>query len=154
MTRALIQAESILTQLIFDHALRLRMKDATKEEEKTSEDIPTQPARIEINIQEPVEDAPLNPDGLRRGDNVETEAETSESLDTTEVASSEGSQGSRKGKSVAKDRQAQTDKEMNESKGQGIAGKINVLMAADIAAVGEGEHAVSHWAPQRLADIA
>ena len=139
MTRALVQAESILSQLIFDHALRLRMKDSTEEEEAKTDDVPTQPARIEINVQEPIEDAPLKADNQRRGDNVETEGEVSDSQDTTEVASSEGSQASRKGKSVAKDRKAETDKEMNEAKGQGIAGKINVLMSADIAAVGEGE---------------
>lgn len=35
MTRTLVRTEALLTQLIFDHALRLRMKDSAEEEEET-----------------------------------------------------------------------------------------------------------------------
>lgn len=112
MTRALVRTESLLTQLMFDHALRLRMRDTAEDEEKKEEQANDSSPRI----------------------NVEDVDETAESSngETTEVASSDGG----KGKSANKKEAA--DKEAAQAKGQGLAGRINVLMAADVESVVEG----------------
>jgi len=90
MTRCLVRAEALLTQLLFDQALRIRMKDSLGEDEKT--DTPA--------IQ--VED---------------TDAEAGDE-DATKV---------------------KADAAGDKSSGQGVVGKINVLMAQDIETVIEGE---------------
>ena len=41
MTRVLVRSESILTHLLFDHSLRLRMKDAVPD---------TEPKRIDVGV--------------------------------------------------------------------------------------------------------
>ena len=130
MTRALVRCESVLSQLVFDHALRLRMKDGTEETEKTEEE-PIHPALIDINVEE-VEPAPGKP--ITAPAEPTTIDEHPDSPESTEVGSS---QGSKKGKAV--DRKAEADKELDDAKGQGVAGKINVLIAADVSAVVEGE---------------
>ncbi|WRT65691.1 uncharacterized protein IL334_002636 [Kwoniella shivajii] len=120
-TRALVRSEALLTQLLFDHALRLRMKDAT--DEGTKEEI-TKPTPA-ITVEEFVEPGPgLAEAGLPDGP---------ESTDATEVGSSNGSNGAKKS-----DKEIAADEEAKKSTGQGLAGKINVLMAADIDTVLNG----------------
>ena len=147
-TRGLVRMESVLTQLVFDHSLRLRMKESTggDEEEKSDGEENGQATGPLISIEEVVDHAPGMPEDLVHGDapveeeivaleldNAAHSNGLSESNDSTEVGSSEGS---RKGKAV--DRKAQADKEAEQAKSQGIAGKINVLIAADVPAVLEG----------------
>lgn len=113
MTRALVRTESLLTQLLFDHALRLRMRDTTDDEDSKSV------------AQEPT-DAP--------GPIISVEnVDGAESGSTTEVASSDGSNGKDGSKKAA------ADKEAAKNKGQGLAGKINVLISTDVESVIEGE---------------
>lgn len=56
MTRCLVQAEALLTQLLFDHALRLRMTDSVDEDEKPDADIP------EIQVEEVEDNGQANGD--------------------------------------------------------------------------------------------
>ncbi|WVQ64901.1 uncharacterized protein L199_003070 [Kwoniella botswanensis] len=119
-TRALVRSEALLTQLIFDHALRLRMKDAIEDEK--NEESPAAGAP-EIRIEDVTQPAPGATEAL-----LGAEAATN---DDTEVGSSNGT--------VKKDdKEAAADAEAKKAKGQGLAGKINVLMAADVESVLEG----------------
>lgn len=101
-TRLLVRSEAILTQLLFDHALRLRMKDSTDDQADTNDKPPAVT----------VEDA----DGSNGADGSDTE-----------VASSSGS----------KPKAAKADDE-SQSNGQGLAGRINVLISSDIESILEG----------------
>lgn len=118
MTRALVRTESLLTQLLFDHALRLRMRDSTEDEEEKKDDETA--AGPLINVED-----------------VDGNANESSNGESTEVASSDGG----KGKEV--DKKAAADKEAAQAKGQGLAGRINVLMAADVESVVEGQFGTS-----------
>ncbi|WVR03866.1 hypothetical protein IAU60_000864 [Kwoniella sp. DSM 27419] len=120
-TRCLVRSEALLTQLLFDHALRLRMKDAIEEETKPERAIDAPEIRIE-EVLEPT-----------TGGAEAAIGEGFESADATEIGSANGSN-----KDKPNDKQAAADDEAKKSKGQGIAGKINVLMAADVEAVIEG----------------
>ena len=46
MTRALVRTEALLTQLLFDHSLRLRMKDSTEEPEKEEPAVSAGPSMV------------------------------------------------------------------------------------------------------------
>ncbi|ODO04635.1 hypothetical protein I350_05244 [Cryptococcus amylolentus CBS 6273] len=117
-TRCLVRAEALLTQLLFDHSLRLRMKDQVDDEKEEEEEVKESAGPL-ITVEE-VDHAPDAPRGL-----IAAEAETATPAES----------GTGKDKT---DRKAAADAEAKKSKGQGLAGKINVLMAADIEAVGEG----------------
>nr|XP_019050369.1 ATP-binding cassette transporter [Kwoniella bestiolae CBS 10118]OCF29299.1 ATP-binding cassette transporter [Kwoniella bestiolae CBS 10118] len=119
-TRALVRSEALLTQLLFDHALRLRMKDAIEDEKKEET---TANGAPEIRIEDVTEPAPGGTEALL-GDDVATN-------DDTEVGSSNGT-------NKKDDKEAAADAEAKKAKGQGLAGKINVLMAADVESVLEG----------------
>ena len=118
MTRALVRTECLLTQLLFDHALRLRMRDSTEgEDEKAAEPEASGPV---INVEEVTADGveaviPENGQGLTTGEAVAVGVPAPE-------------EGASK-KEEAED---------SGPKGQGLAGKINVLMAADVESVVEG----------------
>ncbi|ORX36515.1 hypothetical protein BD324DRAFT_651753 [Kockovaella imperatae] len=130
MTRALIRCESIISMLIFEHALRLRMRESTEKEEK-EEPKPINPALIDITVED-IENAPGKP--LLPSAPEPTVVESENGTDDTEVGSS--SQASNKGKIA--DKKAESQDGSEEGTGQGIAGKINVLIAADVSAVVEG----------------
>lgn len=98
MTRCLVRSEALLTQLLFDQALRIRMKDSIGDEKEDAEQ--ETPAIV-------VENA---------------DAQSEESV-------SESGKGQPKPSKTAPT--AQPD-------GQGVVGKINVLMAQDIEAVIDG----------------
>ncbi|WWC87878.1 uncharacterized protein L201_002776 [Kwoniella dendrophila CBS 6074] len=121
-TRCLVRSEALLTQLIFDHALRLRMKDAV---EDTKEEIPKNGAP-EIRVEDTTEPGPGGIEAVLVGDGPE-------SSENTEVGSSNGSNKDKKD-----DKEAAADEEAKKTQGQGLAGKINVLMAADVESVLEG----------------
>jgi Mg-chelatase subunit ChlI len=99
-TRLLVRSESVLTQLLFDHALRLRMKDSTDDQgESDKKDVPA------INVED-VDEA-----------------------SDTEVGSSSGSSKAKK------DNAAKAEEEAAKSSGQGLAGKINVLISSDVESI-------------------
>jgi len=118
MTRALVRSEALLTQLLFDHALRLRMRDTTEneDEKEVAQDPADAPGPV-ISVE--------NVDAASNGEN--------ESSSSTEVGSSDGGKGKDSTKKEA------ADKEAAKNKGQGIAGKINVLIATDVESIVEGE---------------
>ncbi|ADV20810.1 ATP-binding cassette (ABC) transporter, putative [Cryptococcus gattii WM276] len=148
-TRSLVRSEALLTQLLFDHALRLRMKDQMDDnQEKEVDDMAngegSAPLITVQNVEEVIGHAPGAPEEFRDRSDNETEEEsiahgsgkrksTPQSTDATEVGSVSDSN-----KDAAVDRKAAADEEARKSKGQGLAGKINVLMAADIESVIEG----------------
>lgn len=105
-TRFLVRSEALLTQLLYDHALRLRMKDSTEEDETPVSEI------IPDIIVEAVEDGHVG----------------ASSSETTEVGSATSSN-----KAVhAKTNVAKADAEATKTNGQGLAGRINVLISSDI----------------------
>ncbi|WWC60298.1 uncharacterized protein I303_102867 [Kwoniella dejecticola CBS 10117] len=122
-TRCLVRSEALLTQLLFDHALRLRMKDAIDDGSEKGTANGTGP---EIRIEDLTEPAPGGTEAVLSGDGPE-------SNENTEVGSSNGSNKGKKD-----DKEAAADEEAKKTKGQGLAGKINVLMAADVESVLEG----------------
>lgn len=147
-TRSLVRSEALLTQLLFDHALRLRMKDQMDDnQEKEVDDMAngegSAPLITVQNVEEVIGHAPGAPEEFRDRSDNETEEESiahgsgkrksTQSTDATEVGSVSDSN-----KDAAVDRKAAADEEARKSKGQGLAGKINVLMAADIESVIEG----------------
>jgi ABC-type multidrug transport system fused ATPase/permease subunit len=103
-TRLLVRSESILTQLLFDHALRLRMKDSTDEpKEADNADVPA------INVEQA--------DGA------------SNDASSTDVGSSTGPEQAKK------DNAARAEEEASKSSGQGLAGRINVLISSDVESI-------------------
>ncbi|WVQ79115.1 hypothetical protein IAT38_001210 [Cryptococcus sp. DSM 104549] len=146
-TRVLVRCEALLTQLLFDHALRLRMKDVVDDERvKAEQDEEAAAAAADaplITVEEIIDHAPGAPEELRDGSEAGTEGTSSSpsaagkapaSGETTEVGSANGSDKDK----ATTDRKAAADKEANKAKGQGLAGKINVLMASDIESITEG----------------
>ncbi|ORY22510.1 hypothetical protein BCR39DRAFT_551500 [Naematelia encephala] len=141
MTRALVRGESILTQLLFDHALRLRMKDIVPDEEDSPrEEGAPEVALPLITVQDVQDHLPGQPDMLQSISENDVAAQTTGSDEngtgsgsSTEVDSTSGS---KKGKTPAQ--KAAAEEEAQKAKGQALAGKINVLMAADVESVLEG----------------
>ena len=116
------------------------MKDATeegakKEEEEHGAEVAPLTA-TEISVEE-VHDSPQDtPVEVLLGHDVTGNASpTGDSSESTAVDGSTGS--SKRGKSV--NRKPAADAEAQKTNGQGLAGKINVLIAADVEAVLEGE---------------
>ena len=130
-----------MTQLLFDHALRLRMKESTEEEvtiyegKKTKD--PAKVVDITTQVEEINDSRPNTPEeaGTTDGSGDTSPSGLGESSSSTAVGGSLTS--NKKGKN--RDRKAEADDEAQKTKGQGLAGKINVLMAADVEAVLEGE---------------
>ena len=118
MTRALVRTESLLTQLLFDHALRLRMRDSTEDAEDKEEDATGGDGPV-INVEEV--------------DGAEINGTATSSNGSTEVGSGDVTKGKETDKQIA------AEKEAAKTNGQGLAGRINVLMAADVESVIEGE---------------
>jgi hypothetical protein len=141
MTRCLVRGEAILTQLLFDHALRLRMKDSTDDEEKKSDESGADDSNGTaplITVEEVIVHAPGAPQDLAeevRAEEAEAGLRHSEAngsnSEATEIGSASGSK--------EQDAKAKAEGAKDASSGQGIAGKINVLMAADVEAVVEGQ---------------
>ncbi|WVQ88009.1 hypothetical protein IAS59_001740 [Cryptococcus gattii] len=134
-TRSLVRSEALLTQLLFDHALRLRMKDQMDDnQEKEVDDMAngegSAPLITVQNVEEVIGHAPGAPEEFRDRSDNETEEES--------IAHGSVGSVSDSNKDAAVDRKAAADEEARKSKGQGLAGKINVLMAADIESVIEG----------------
>ena len=117
------------------------MKESTEEDETMYEGKKDRnPARVvDITIQvEEISDSRSNtPEeaGRSDGSGESSPGGLGESSQSTAVGGSLTSNN--KGKS--RDRKAEADDEAQKTKGQGLAGKINVLMAADVEAVLEGE---------------
>lgn len=114
------------------------MKDSTEEHSKPEEEKKDDKrvSLIDIHVEEVMDQAPIASNDLVHGDDVGIVPveDNSESPESTEVGSSTGSN---KGK--GKDRKAGAEEQAQQTKGTGLAGKINVLMAADVEAVLEGE---------------
>ncbi|KAL7418721.1 hypothetical protein Q5752_006404 [Cryptotrichosporon argae] len=131
-TRTLVRCESIMTQLLFDHALRLRMKDAPAEEDEAKgipDDTPL------IRIEEAIDHAPGAPAELLEESDMSGNGHGGiPDSEATEVGSAE-TDSNKNGNADGKKR---ADTEANKQKGQGLAGRINVLMAADIESLVEG----------------
>ena len=120
MTRALVRTEALLTQLLFDHSLRLRMKDSTEEPEKEEPAVSAGPSMVVpggplINVEDVDAAAPVG--GV--------------SNDSTEVGSSTSdAKANKKGAANPATEQAS---------GQGLSGRINTLIGADVESVVEGK---------------
>ena len=99
-TRLLVRSESVLTQLLFDHALRLRMKDSTDDQDEDKPDVPV------VNVEQ-----------------------VDEGTSDTEVGSSTDSNKAKK------DNAARAEEEASKSSGQGLAGRINVLISSDVESI-------------------
>lgn len=121
MTRCLVRAEALLTQVLFDHALRLRMTDKVGEEEEEDE-IPDVPA-IQIDDHDVNVTNDVDPEVKVEGHEVPASADS----ETTAAADADAKEAAEPA-----------------APGQGIAGKINVLMAQDIETVIEGELPFAH----------
>jgi hypothetical protein len=108
-TRALVRAEALLTQLLFDHSLRIRMKEAV-EDEKTPDGTATPAIRIEdtsdvVNGQTTVETANL------------TVTSDSDGASSTDVGSGDGD--TVKATADAKAKKSQADSDAAKPKGKG-----------------------------------
>lgn len=109
-TRFLVRSEALLTQLLYDHALRLRMKDTTDEEEEKP-----------------------RPNGNPPVPAIHVEAVDSEnggiaSSETTQV----GADDVNKDPTDSGTNAAKADAEASKASGQGLAGRINVLISSDV----------------------
>lgn len=126
MTRCLVRTEALLTQLLFDQALRLRMKDSVgDEDEKAGTETGTATPAVKITTDEGDQEQPVDASQQAEG--------------SSNGATNGESNGETNGTTV-KDPEEPT---APPSKSQGLVGKINVLMASDIESVGEGEYSVS-----------
>jgi hypothetical protein len=135
-----VRSESILTQLLFDHSLRLRMKDSLGEDEV--KEVPAEGAKTPLIRIEPAEGAGAE-GALEHLDTNDTEGFLGTADSTALGSGKDGDKGTAAKAAVP---------------GQGLAGKINVLMAADVEAIVEGalkvnsadQAAISHWSSSTL----
>ncbi|KAF7314597.1 ATP-binding cassette transporter [Mycena kentingensis (nom. inval.)] len=129
-TRTLVRTESIITQLVFAHSLRIRVKAETTDSKEKEEEAPTTPA-VEAggsdtdtitpeNAAESVsasESSPVNPSSEDEG-----ESTVQPSSASVKSASSSVKKGDKK-----KDEKAEKDK-----KAGSLTGKINNLVTTDL----------------------
>jgi hypothetical protein len=108
-TRALVRTEALLTQLLFDHSLRIRMKEAV-EDEKTADGTDTPAIRIEDTSDV------VNGQTTAEGGNLNVSSD-SEAESATDVGSGNGD--STKATADAKAKQSQADSDAAKPKGKG-----------------------------------
>lgn len=124
MTRCLVRSEAIFTQLLFDHSLRLRMKDATAEDENKEDKAPANHLVPAITV-EAATDSANGPAGEVAQEAMAQEGINGDKSDLAAEANGSGKKAAVEPKDVAAPQ-------------QGLAGKINVLMAADVESITEG----------------
>ncbi|KAH7922933.1 hypothetical protein BV22DRAFT_1197033 [Leucogyrophana mollusca] len=123
-TRTLVRTEGIITQLVFNHSLRIRMKaelpDDSKSGESTAASTPDTASIAESST----------PD-----DEVGTSGSEEETL---QPSSASVTSSSRKGKQKAKDAKETNDTRMPKSSADNLVGKINNLVTTDLNNITDG----------------
>ncbi|EGO28521.1 hypothetical protein SERLADRAFT_354415 [Serpula lacrymans var. lacrymans S7.9] len=120
-TQTLVRTEGILTQLIFEHALRIRMKAETPSDIKQT---------MEAN-------EVLTPDTVESSTN---EGESVDGDDTSQTSSTIAESSSQKGKQKTEDVQNENGQEAHNptSKADNLVGKINNLVTSDLNNITNG----------------
>lgn len=137
-TRTLVRAECIITQLIFEHSLRIRFKAESNASSGVSAD--TSPTTTSLNTKLMVDLSLPSSDeesALNNRPN-ETESDTLHSRDETLHASSSSEVPSTS--SIGKDKVSNLPKDVDKDKnssGENLVGKINNLVTTDLANIVE-----------------
>ncbi|KAG2123601.1 hypothetical protein DEU56DRAFT_829341 [Suillus clintonianus] len=125
-TRALVHTEGILTQLVFEHALRIRMKAELPDDGKKSGE----------------STAPSTPDSasVAGSSTAAADESTDGSGDETLHASAEtlSISSTKKGKQKAQDVKEELDKSKKHSSADNLVGKINNLVTTDLSNITDG----------------
>ncbi|KAF8058246.1 hypothetical protein FPV67DRAFT_1565726 [Lyophyllum atratum] len=138
-TRTLVRAEGLITQLVFEHSLRIRVKAETATSSPSASPDPSSPATLDtdsvVSIPSPDNESA---EGITSGHQNElagtTDVDTMHSRDDTLRASSSSikSSGSKKGKGKAERPSKEPELEGNSS-ADNLVGKINNLVTTDLA---------------------
>ncbi|KAG8864769.1 hypothetical protein FRB96_003355 [Tulasnella sp. 330] len=136
-TRMLVRTEGIITQLVFEHALRIRMKDDTPSGGFTSRS--ASGASTPATTSRP---GSIHLDGSSLTDEeAEHEAEVSEGSDAP-ATTVRGSEDNGKGKAAAKAQDPKAapikTEEVKVEAGNNLVGKITNLVSTDLNNIGEG----------------
>lgn len=125
-TRLLVRIESIVTELVFEHALRIRMKEETNTPSAQGTPTPSETTTVIDPEEDDEGDASSSPEG-------------SETLQGSEQ--SESSAGAQKKKKHARSASVattgSTKSEKKEEKSENLIGKINNLVTSDLNNIGE-----------------
>ncbi|KAI1795060.1 hypothetical protein LXA43DRAFT_1080347 [Ganoderma leucocontextum] len=131
-TRMLVRCEAIITQLVFDHSLRIRMKAETTESPSPSRATTAAHTPDNASIAEPEEGA-SGSQGTSSEDETTVRASTISGASTTATATAKGKEPAKKGE---EDKAAPAK---SESAGSGnLIGKINNLVTTDLANIIDG----------------
>ncbi|EJT98573.1 P-loop containing nucleoside triphosphate hydrolase protein [Dacryopinax primogenitus] len=135
-TRMVVQCESILTQLIFQHSLKIRLKDDAPPSSPSAAASGTRTP--DPQIIEQVES--VDGDGTRVGTENFTTAESETAVGTEQTESTAGGSPPPKDKRKKKGTQAQAEqtKDEDKEKSSHLVGKINNLIGTDLGNLVEG----------------
>ncbi|KAF9229723.1 P-loop containing nucleoside triphosphate hydrolase protein [Gyrodon lividus] len=123
-TRTIVRTECIITQLLFEHALRIRMKAEVPDTVKSTESTVSTPDSASIAESSTVAEG-----------SPESSVDDAQSSSTSTLNSST-TKGKQKGKDKANDAEAQVKK--STSSADNLVGKINNLVTTDLGNITDG----------------
>lgn len=121
-TRMLVNAQATLTQLLYDHALRIRMKAETSSDSSGSRTSTAAPTPDSASIAEPEQEEATNGN--------------SDSTSTTAVGTDSGGKGKQKAQAAGDAKKPAED--LKDSQGKNLIGKINNLVTSDLNNITSG----------------
>ena len=134
-TRMLVRCEAIITQLVFDHSLRIRMKAETAESPSPSRATTAAQTPDNASIAEP---EPESEEGASGSTSSEDETTVRAStISGTSTATAKGKEPAKKGEEDAKDKEKEKEKDASAGSGN-LIGKINNLVTTDLANLIDG----------------
>ena len=131
----LVRCEAIITQLVFDHSLRIRMKAETAESPSPSRATTAAQTPDNASIAEP---EPESEEGASGSTSSEDETTVRAStISGTSTATAKGKEPAKKGEEDAKDKEKEKEKDASAGSGN-LIGKINNLVTTDLANLIDG----------------
>ncbi|KAH7913221.1 hypothetical protein BJ138DRAFT_1059515 [Hygrophoropsis aurantiaca] len=124
-TRTLVRTEGIVTQLVFNHSLRIRLKAESPDDNKQVSDATTTPTPDTVSVA-----------GLESPDDEVSTNESTE--DTIRPSSASEASSSAKGKQKAAQTKNMDDTRAPKSSASNLIGKINNLVTSDLNNITEG----------------
>lgn len=120
----LVNAQATLTQLLYDHALRIRMKAETTSDSSGSRTSTAAPTPDSASIAEPEQEEGSNGN--------------SDSTSTTAVGTDSGGKGKQKAQAAPAGDAKKAAEDPKDSQGKNLVGKINNLVTSDLNNITSG----------------
>ncbi|THV06409.1 P-loop containing nucleoside triphosphate hydrolase protein [Dendrothele bispora CBS 962.96] len=147
-TRALVQTQSVLTQLVFEHALRIRMKSETNEDNQASPDTPATPVPESASqVSDSDNDGSSSENVTLHAEDTDTQGDGSSTVAGNSRTPNDRSSSSgsiKKGEAAPQSSPAPTsastpaDKE-SKSKAANLVGRMNNLVTSDLTSIVEAK---------------